>query len=194
MDRQVGKGHVVLFSSTGTTQWENLPIHPNFVPFIQRLTGYLSQTASPAALNLAPGAVFQQEVSADIVGREFQATRPGDEKKPRTAGTVQLIERQGVIRFRDTEEAGPYRLFLSGDERPAAAFAVQTDPAESDLHTIPADKLALLNDPKATVQEKPAAGAASTGRRREFWTLLLVIAALAALGEAALAHRFSLAK
>jgi hypothetical protein len=195
LERQAGGGRVVLFSSTGTTQWGNLPIHPNFVPFIQRLTGHLSATRSPASLNLAPGAVFTQQVSPDLIGREFQATRPGEEKKPRTAGTVQVKERQGIIRFRDTEEAGPYRLFMGGENRPVGAFAVQTDPAESDLRVATPEELAGLASGGEDSAKSAAAGAAKpVGRRHEFWTALLVIAVIAALAEGALAHRFSLAK
>ena len=55
-ERLYGKGHVVLFSSTATTEWTNLPIHPDFVPLLQRLTGYLAgQNEGADALRVSPG-------------------------------------------------------------------------------------------------------------------------------------------
>jgi len=190
----VGKGRVALFSSGATSQWGNLPIHPDFVPLIERLLGYLTRRDRDSALTLLPGAVFQQTVDADSIGREFSVVRPDSKGKPRLGGKVELVNRDAVVRYRNTEKAGAYRVFISGAERPVAAFAVQMDPEESDLTAIPAARLAELN----SEGNKPAAGTnaakPSNGVRREFWGALLWLAALIALAEMILAHKFSLAR
>ena len=36
-----GSGRVILFASTPTTAWNDLPIHPAFVPLMQRVLGSL---------------------------------------------------------------------------------------------------------------------------------------------------------
>ncbi|MEO5715299.1 MAG: BatA domain-containing protein, partial [Luteolibacter sp.] len=86
-----GKGRVVLFSSSATTDWNNLPIHPNFVPFLQRLVSYLSPDKSAESLVIAPGAVFQAKVAGDLVKREVSVIAPGSSGKPRPAGKVELV-------------------------------------------------------------------------------------------------------
>jgi len=38
MEQSVGKGKVILFSSTATTAWTTFPIHPSFVPLLLRIS------------------------------------------------------------------------------------------------------------------------------------------------------------
>ena len=192
VDRKAGKGRVVMFGSSATTKWTNFPIHPNFVPFLKRLTGYLTQVRNPANLNLLPGSVFQQVVSPDLAGREFLVLRPDADGKQRSAGTVERADRSGLVRYRDTEKAGAYRLLLANDNRPLAAFAIQMDPAESNLRVEGADRLAFLNAGQSAAGKVEAP--VSAGVRREFWTLLVLLAFLVALAEMVLAYRFSLSK
>jgi hypothetical protein len=194
IERRYGKGHVVVFSSTANTQWTNLPIHPDFIPFLSRLMGYVARDGSDASesLNLAPGAVFQHVVSVALAGQEFSLVGPEPGAKPRPAGRVELVDREAVVRCRDTEKTGAYRVFVPGEDQAVAAFAVQLDPAESDLRVLPDETLAALR-----AGGKTAAGAASkaTGPvRRDFWGVCLWLAAGIALIEMILAHRFSLAK
>jgi hypothetical protein len=187
----VGKGRVVLFSSTATTQWNNLPIHPNFVPLVRRLLGYATKRDRKEPLTLQPGAVFQQPVGEDLVGREFSVLRPDSKDgKPRLSGKVEVVNREAVVRYRDTEATGAYRIFIGGADRPAAAFAVQMDPQESNLAVVPPDRLASFGE------AQPATGSdeKTTGVRRELWGLLLWMAALVALVEMVLAHKFSIAR
>ena len=131
-------------------------------------------------------------MSADLTGKDFQVLRP-DEEKARSAGTVQRQDRTGLVRFRDTEISGAYRLQFTGEQRPFAAFAIQMDPAEANLKALPADRLALLEN-KEKPGEKAAPGKRGGGIRREFWGALVALAALLAVAEMILAHRFSLAK
>ncbi|HEY5793336.1 MAG TPA: BatA domain-containing protein, partial [Chthoniobacterales bacterium] len=53
-----GQGNVVLFNSTVTPQWNNLPLHPGFVSLMQRLMGYLHREQA-TRLALAPGETFE---------------------------------------------------------------------------------------------------------------------------------------
>lgn len=194
VERAVGKGHVVLFSSTPTSAWNNLPIHPDFVPLLKRIAGYVSRQQNAGNLALSPGSVFQQTVNSDLVGREFSVVRPDSKGEQRPAGKVELVNRDAVVRYRDTEMTGAYRLFINGADLPVAAFAVQMDPAESNLKTIPPDRLAgMSTDDKGATASGPAAQSTG-GVRREFWALLVAIAAIVAVAEMALAHKFSLSK
>lgn len=189
-----GKGRVVLFSSSATTEWNNLPIHPNFVPFLQRLVGYLSPDKSAESLVIAPGAVFQTRVPGDLAKREVSVIPPGGERKPRPAGKVEMVNQDAVVRYRETKMPGAYRFVVEGVEKPVAALAVQMDAKESDLRMISQSDLAAISSGKAPAQATAAAAAPPTKVRREFWSFFVWCAILVALLETALAHRFSFAK
>jgi len=190
-----GKGRVVLFSGPATTDWNNLPIHPQFVPFLQRLVGFLSPDKSNESLVLAPGAVFQARVAGDLATREVSVVIPGSNGKQRPAGKVDLVNQDATIRYRDTAKTGQYRFFVAGVDGPVAAFAVQMDASESDLRTIPSDKLASLKSGDAATAARGATPAAAAPKvRREFWLFFVCCAFFVALLEMVLAHRFSFSK
>lgn len=191
-----GRGRVVLFSSPATTGWGNLPIHPNFVPLLQRLLGFLASDPDSGALNLGPGGIFQTRVPEDLASRELTVMTPSSSGKPRPAGRVELVNQEAVVRFRDTSKIGAYRFFVAGAEDPVAAFAVQMDPKESDLRMLPQESLAALGRGAATATDGPGAEAAAAPApvRREFWIFFICGAFAVALLEMALAHRFSFSK
>ena len=199
-ERLYGKGHVVLFSSAATTDWTNLPIHPDFVPLVQRLTGYLAGDNEGAdALRVVPGGVFQTTVKSDLSGRELAVTRPGDKGAWHGAGKVELTGQEAVVRYRDTEQPGGYRFKAAGSEDAIAAFAVQVDPRESDLKVLPTDQLDALTRAAApgapvAVANAPAGAGSERGTRRELWLPLVIGAAVVALIEMVLAQRFSLVR
>lgn len=188
-----GQGRVVLFSTAATTEGNNLPIHPNFVPFLQRLLGFLSPGAAGESLTLAPGAVFQGRVSNDLVRREVSVVAPGGKGHPRPAGKVEAGNQDAVVRYHDTAKAGAYRLLVAGEEKPVAAFAVQTDARESNLAMLTADQLAELKggEPAAV---SPAGAAPAVKVRRELWVVFLALALGVFLTEMVLAHRFSFSR
>ena len=197
VERACGRGKVVLFGVPATTRWSNLPIHPDFVPLLRRLVDFLSTDAGNTALAVPPGGVFQQTVKGDLAGRELTVVRPGGVTRP--AGKVELVGQEAVVRYRDTEQAGGYRLKVDGEDGAVAAFAVGIDPQESDLKTVDPAKVASFSatpsiPSAASSAPSPAAGMAGGGVRRELWLLLLCAAGLAALGEMALAHKLSVSR
>lgn len=195
LERVCGKGRVVLFGVPANTRWSNLPIHPDFVPLVRRLVDYLSPDADNAALAVPPGGTFQQPVSGDLAGRELSVVRPGGVTRP--AGKVELVGQEAMVRYRDTEQAGGYRLLVAGEDRAVAAFAVGIDPLEGDLKTVEPALLATPSGhpfvPTATSAVKAATNA-NGGTRRELWLLLICLAGVAALGEMALAHKLSVSR
>lgn len=189
-----GQGRVVLFSSAATTDWNNLPIHPNFVPFLRRLVDYLSPDMENQALALTPGTVFQAKVSSDLASREVTAVTPTSGGKARAAGKVELVNKDAVIRYRDTAKAGAYRFYAAGVEPTVAAFAVQMDPAESNLKMLEVDKFARLQSGQEAADGTAVEAAAPLRVRRELWIVFLLAAFAVALAEMVLAHKFSFAK
>jgi von Willebrand factor type A domain/Aerotolerance regulator N-terminal len=199
VEQSVGKGRVILFSSTATTAWSSLPIHPSFVPLLIRIISYVTSLPG-GGLNLAPGQPFAGPVDTEYAGKELSVVRPG-EKKHRIVGTIEAGEQSAFLRYADTDLAGPYQLFIGDDAKPAAVFAVQSDPEESNLAQEAKPDIDPLLNPTATLDAAtgtiPDATASGTHRKvpgQELWFPLAITALLLALIETALAHRFSQSK
>lgn len=191
VEQAVGRGKVFLFGSSATTAWSTLPIHPAFVPFLMRLTSYA--TRGPAgSLDLAPGQPFLFPLNTDLAGQDFSVRGPG-EKQRRPIGKIEAGEKTALIHFRDTNLAGVYQLFIGDEPKPRVVFAVQGDPAESDLiqesKTDLEPLLAEATSSSGSPAEPKAAAPLVPGR--EMGYPLAVAALLLALLETALAHRFS---
>lgn len=184
-----GNGRVVLFNSAASPQWNNFPVHPAFVPFVQRLMGYLSRK-SGAHINLIPGEPFVLDVPAEWAGREFTVQGPEKGSRQQPGGTVLSDGTRTVIRYSDTAATGRYQIFMGREL--VGNFAVQLDPSESDLRQMDVTSLQTLSQPIAG--EKSAPVAAHLVVSREFWTELMWIVGFILLAESALAHQFSRSK
>jgi len=189
---QLGKGHVVLFSSTATPEWNNLPLHPAFVPYLQRLMGHLNRSHA-ARLAVSPGSPFRLALEAMWQGKEVKVMKPGAQS-PVSIGQVLGDESGTFLRFSDTEKTGPYRLLTAEENELLGMFAVQMDPRESNLQRVSTEAVqALLEvDPQPLAES----GAATLPQvvKQEFWTPLLWLVAALFVVEGLLAHRFSRAK
>jgi len=198
MEQLLGKGKVILFSSTATTAWSTLPIHPSFVPLLLRIVAYA--TGGPSGkLDLAPGQPFSFEIDSDYAGKELSVIRPGD-KKRRIVGQAESGEHSALVHYTDTETAGAYQLFVGDDPKPKAVFAVESDPTESNLKQEAKDQvdplIAAANP--ATSPDGSTPGAAKKSGQlvpgEEVWYPLVIAAILLAIMESSLAHRSSQSK
>lgn len=148
---QFGEGHVVLSGSTATPEWTNLPLHPAFVPYLQRLLGYLNRSGSEARLNLSPGQVHRWTLDERWLGKRLRVRVPdGSEwglpavkrEVNRLGPAKRKDEGEIVLRFGNTEKPGIYRLMGGeGEGELLGMFAVQPDPRESDLRRADLSKL-----------------------------------------------------
>jgi hypothetical protein len=197
MEQSVGKGKVILFSNTATTAWSSLPIHPAFVPLLLRIISY-AISGPGGKLDLAPGQPFTFEIDSNYAGKELSVLRPGD-KKRRIVGQVESGEHSAVLHDTDTEQAGPYQLFVEDDPKPKVVFAVESDPAESNLNQ--EDKANV--DPLIAVADAANPDTDATDKPKDkgqmipgppIWIPLALAALILAIVEIALAHRFSQSK
>ena len=183
----LGEGNVVLFNSTATPEWNNLPLHPAFVPFLQRLMGHLNRR-NESRLILAPGEAFRKPVDDQWKGSDFSVQRP-DSEAARTAGQVVSDDKQSFIRYAATDKAGIYRVNVGSDL--LAMFSVQMAPAESDLRKVDPSVLTELENVK---RGETGAQAMRSVVTKEFWTILIWIVAAIFVVEALMAHRISHAR
>lgn len=188
---RVGRGRVLVAATTADTAWSDLPVRPSFVPLVQRMLGDLV-SGRVASLNVRAGSPVSVPLPAVWAGRDVMVETPAGRRHTVTArGEGETA----TAAFVGTWEAGAYRVRGTGEGALLGLFAVQPDPAESDLTELPAALRADLGALARVTEWRPGVDlAAELERERtgsELW-LPLVLAALAVLAaETLLAQRFT---
>lgn len=168
IERDVGQGKLLVYTSTFSTGWTDFPVNELYVPFVYQLVRYLQHDAETrqqytvgevVALGGRPGEVWEVQAPDN---RLFRAT----------------VDEQGTAFFRETEQPGHY-VAERGGER--FFFAVNVDPAEAELDFRDAEEAyAAVVPPSDDLPSDPArAGLASVAdeeQRQRFWMLLLLAA------------------
>jgi hypothetical protein len=195
-EQQAGKGRVFLFGGPATTDWSNFPVNPAFVPLLTRIVAYSTSTQG-VNLNLPPGQVFSFEVESEYAGKDVSVQRIGKGKR-QIMGRVEQGDHSAWLRYGDTELSGAYALYVGDDKMPKVVFAVQSDPAESDLRQqAQQDITALVNPPEPSGQQKTAANGEPDNRLvpgKELWFYLAIAALALAMLETIYAHYCSRTK
>ncbi|HMO64839.1 MAG TPA: hypothetical protein PKE47_06405, partial [Verrucomicrobiota bacterium] len=145
-----------------------------------------------ASLNVRAGSPVTLPLPAALAGRDVVIEAPGGRRH--TLAARAAADGAGVF-FTETWEAGAYRVRAAGAEALLALFAVQADPAESDLAELSAAARAELGAVARVTEWRPGLNLAAELERdrtgSELW-LPLVLAALAVLAaETLLAQRFT---
>ncbi|HTE52059.1 MAG TPA: BatA domain-containing protein [Kofleriaceae bacterium] len=180
----VGRGRLLLFTSTIDRDWDDLPIHPGFVPFVQQAVRHLARVSPQGRpRELLVGQQLLLDVGADTV--QLDIDRPGGHRA--VIEGEELAERK-QIRFGETDRPGFYRVTEVRRDAASSAggdadFAVNLDPRGSDLRR--ADLAAVVRAP-ATAS---AAASDSHDRRVELWHAVAAALLLFLLAESFLVWR-----
>jgi hypothetical protein len=184
VERAVGRGRVMLFTSTVDRDWTDLPIQPAFLPLIQQAVRYLAR--APLRESEPPTLIGQpRDLKLQAGDSRVEITLPSAQKR--------LFERLGgrqQLPFSDTQEAGFYRMAAASDSgawrpRPSEFFVVNIDPGESDLRHVAKGVLTALQRPLAR-SDADADGAVAPRHRVEVWHYVGLLLLLFLLGEALL--------
>jgi hypothetical protein len=188
VEAEVGRGRVLLLTTTVDREWTDLPIRPGFLPLVQESARFLAGAPSGDAISaLAVGQ--RREITLATDDRRIEVVKPGGESRwlspePRPA---EAHARRTVV-FAETDEPGLYRVRASRTdgavaERPDESFVVNLDPAESDP--------ARLADDRRPDRARHAAGAEAAPKRRlELWHVLAAAVLFLVLAESLLTVRF----
>ena len=200
VERRVGAGHVIAWTSTLDRSWNNFPNQHLFVPVMHDAMRYLAQYEEPVAWQTVGSILDLSQPVAAAVREGAVTTAPGD-----AAGIVMTPSGEQVsfgpsgVSGVELAEQGFYSVRLQGssDRRPYA-MAVNLDPAESDLSAIPPQEFATSATGEAAAVagpgqslERPDLTPADIERRQSSWWFLFVIGAALLLGEAVLSNRLS---
>ncbi len=181
LDKSMGEGHVVVFTTGFDNLTNDLPLHPVFVAFVDRTARYLSGTGRLSGSRRvdsfvqlrSSGATTGATASAEVVDPDGK--RPLSLEQARTAQAFRL------------DRAGFYQVrFANGKD---AVIGVNPDRLESDLQPMPDDVQQLWSGSNANA---PAAASSNTTNEIRYrpvslWWYVMLLALLVALAETVLA-------
>jgi hypothetical protein len=177
-----GQGRLLLFTSTLDRDWNDLPIHPGYLPLLQQAVRHLARTQSDAGgeehlvgrgVVLATGDLKKVEVSGPGgIVTTFEGERLAGRRSVRFTRT----DAPGIYGVVGTEPTGTKRA------RDELAFAVNLDPRGSDLTIAAAAELPVSGS-------GAVAPAAPSAYRFELWHALGALLLVLLLGEALLSQR-----
>jgi hypothetical protein len=194
-ERTFGAGRVVLFGTTASTAWTDLPVRPGvFVPLVYRTLASLVARQDDL-LNIPVGVPFVYAAPLDWLNRDATITPP-NAKPEDTKDTIkiELVDNAPRLRIAGTGSAGAYKVDIATDTPASLTFAAQFDPAESSLTEIGADQEKQLADVAMTIHWAPDVPLEQMVQKArvgtEFWLPLAVIALFIAASETFLAQWF----
>ena len=202
VERAVGSGRVIAFTSTLNDDWNDFPKRHLFLPFLQETARYLAQFSEPDAWYVVGRNLDVSVPIAAIVREGGAADSQGAARKP--SGVVmspsgaQVTVGEGGVQAVQLAEQGFYSVRLQGvGDRKPFQVAVNLDPAESDLTPLPpAEFVATVTGQAAVTStgqslENPELTPQDIEKKQGIWWYLFAAGAAMLLSEAVLANRLS---
>lgn len=124
VERRVGRGKVVVWTSSVDYDWSNLPTQAVFMPLIQRLAGYLGGEAGSNAIRLE--AEVGKPVAVDLPDLSQSLSITGPDGQPVAS------RQEGNKVFFTPEEPGAFAVAVE-PLPPGVWVAANLDPVESDV-------------------------------------------------------------
>ena len=192
LERKVGRGRVLVWTSSFDGIWNDLPLQPVFLPVAHQLAKYAAAYADERPWSVVGQvadlpAIFRDSAGAGTAAAtaEYVVVAPSGERTrlERTANrSVELTEQ------------GFYRMERAGSRSEPHTVAVNVDLGESDLTPVEPDLLTgamvarVGTDSTAAVE---AATPVEMEKRQGFWWYLLAAVLLVLVGETLLSNQLS---
>ena len=189
LTHRVGRGQVMLMTSSLDADWNTLPAKPDYVALLHELVFYLS--ASDVRTNVEAGDSLLARLPSGGRVEDYSWTGPGE--------LTFLAEAAGnadrrLVGLSDSTVPGIYRLEkTTGDEQPTQSFVVEHDRGESNLAPLSVEAREFLESDDRirfvrTVDELQQLHT-DTESRTELWHVGLLLFLLMLSGELALTRR-----
>lgn len=182
LEKQIGEGHVLLFTSGFDNLTNDIPLHPVFVAFVDKVSRYLSGNEESSGAYI---------VDSFVQLRSFRHTTPGigvevidpDGHRPLTLGEAKTIQA-----FR-LEHAGYYQLRSEGGRE--TSIAVNPDRRESDLAQMPKEIQALWTASPESAEQSEATSTNIEGSRFiGLWWYVMLLALIVAIAEGIISSQY----
>jgi hypothetical protein len=181
LEKRIGEGLVMLFTSGLDNLTNDFPLAPAFVPFIEQTARYLAGSERQGGAR--PVDAFLELRNAKEQAQGVEVTDP-EGKRPLTLG-----EAASAQSFQLTE-AGYYQLRLANGRQ--NEVGVNPDPKESNLDVIPDDVLALWHGNGNPVSQNVSGPTPSVPNKtpQTLWWYVMLFALAAGVAESVLASRY----
>ena len=178
LDKQIGEGRVLVFTSTFDNISNDFPLHASFVPFIEHTANYLAgQDEGPATYLVGS---FLELRQAKEQGAAVEVLDP-------KGGRALTLEEATRARNMPLTMAGYYDV-----KRPSGRhelIAVNADRRESDLEPMTADTVALWQNTAQGARNAASGGEGEAPKPIEFWWYVLIAVLALAIAESLLGNR-----
>jgi hypothetical protein len=209
VQRNVGRGLVLMLGTSVQVNWSNLPLRTIFLPLITQLTFDLADVEQTRASVIAgqplvfnavarpsSAAATDEAASGPPVAIEIVPPGGGTLRRSAPAAKPQAAVGADTFHYADTHEIGIYVLRQLGATPPRQiAYAVNFDPDEAEPAAIePAELEERLGGEPLIVAENPDDLSATFARLREgksLWGVFLTAVLIALVFETFLSNRFS---
>ena len=180
LEKQIGEGRVLVFTSTFDNLANDFPLHSSFVPFVEQTARYLGRQQD-SSTNVAVDSYIELR-SAKEHGAAVEVTDP-DGKQP-----LSLNEAASAQSFQVNHE-GFYEIHRGNGRQ--EMVAVHADRRESDLTPIPQETLDLWRNTGKGPDPVTANGeAANQPRPWSLWRYALLLVLITAIIESLIASRY----
>jgi hypothetical protein len=181
LEKQVGEGRVIVFTSTFDNIGNDLPQHNSFVPFVEETARYLGGQQDRST-NVAVDSYIELRTAKDR-GAAIDVTEP-DGSHP-----LSLKDATTTQNFQVTRE-GFYDIHRANGRE--ELIAVHADRRESDLTPIPQETLALWKNTGLGPDTPSGDGSAPDTQARPWslWRYALLLVLITAIIESVLASRY----
>ena len=182
LEKRIGEGRVMLFTSGLDNLTNDFPLNPAFVPFIEQSARYLAGSERHAGAR--PVDAFLELRSAKETAQGVEVTDPAG-NRPLT-----LKEAASAQSFQLTE-TGYYQLRLANGRQDQVG--VNADPKESNLDVIPEETLALWQGKGGDASPQAAGKSAPATPEKlpqTLWWYVMLLVLAAAVAESVLASQY----
>lgn len=181
LERRVGQGKLIVYTSTFNTNWTDFPVNEMYLPFLYQLAKY--------AVNR--GEERHQYTVGEVVALKGQ---PGEEWEVQTPDNELFkvaIDANSTGFFRETDTPGSY---VAARGRDLFYFSVNVDPIESALATRDAEEAyaAVVSPPEALPSTPELAAALvveDEERKQKLWKYVILLVLILFALETVLANR-----
>ena len=180
LEKQVGEGRVMVFTSTFDRISNDLPLHASFVPFVEETARYLGG---------------QQDQSANVAVDSYLELRSAKDQ----GSSVEVVDPDGhnPLSLKETTTAVSYQVNREGfyeihrTNGRQEVVAVHADRRESDLTPISQETLDLWkNTGRSTETSGPGGASENQARPWSLWRYALLLVLLTAIIESVIASRY----
>ena len=181
LEKKIGEGRVLLFTSGLDNLTNDFPLHPVFIPFIDQTARYLAGMETRAGSRIVDSFLELRTAKEQSVGVEVVDP---DGKRP-----LSLKEATAAQSFQLTR-AGFYQLRLANGRQDL--IGVNADRRESDLDVIPKDVLALWTGNTGNEAQEASSGTVARDQKKPYslWWYAVLLLLLATVAESLLSSQY----